>query len=75
MIVPDGAGRDLRDHPVGTGPYEFVSFAADDRLVLLNRDAVADAMNFDELDRLGAAGTPLSRLLGRVRRRGWRVSP
>jgi peptide/nickel transport system substrate-binding protein len=34
MIVPDGAGRGLRDHPVGTGPYEFVSFAADDRLVL-----------------------------------------
>ena len=34
MIVPDGAGRDLRDHPVGTGPYEFVSFAADDRVVL-----------------------------------------
>jgi peptide/nickel transport system substrate-binding protein len=34
MIVPDGSGRDLRDHPVGTGPYEFVSFAADDRLVV-----------------------------------------
>jgi peptide/nickel transport system substrate-binding protein len=33
-IVPDGAGRDLRDHPVGTGPYEFVSFAADDRVVV-----------------------------------------
>ena len=33
-IVPDGAGRELRDHPVGTGPYEFVSYAADDRLVL-----------------------------------------
>jgi peptide/nickel transport system substrate-binding protein len=34
MIVPDGADRNLRDHPIGTGPYEFVSFAADDRLVL-----------------------------------------
>lgn len=34
MIVPDGADRSLRDHPVGTGPYEFVSFAADDRLTL-----------------------------------------
>ena len=33
-IVPDGAGRNLRDHPVGTGPYEFVSFAADDRVVV-----------------------------------------
>ncbi|MCM3879017.1 MAG: ABC transporter substrate-binding protein [Vicinamibacterales bacterium] len=33
-IVPDGAGRELRDHPIGTGPYEFVSFSADDRLVV-----------------------------------------
>ena len=23
-IVPDGAGRELRNHPVGTGPYQFV---------------------------------------------------
>jgi len=33
-IVPAGAGRELRDHPVGTGPYEFVSYAVDDRLEL-----------------------------------------
>lgn len=31
-IVPAGAGRDLRLRPVGTGPYEFVSYAVDDRL-------------------------------------------
>src|SRR5688500_2783266 len=31
-IVPAGAGRDLRLRPIGTGPYEFVSYAADDRL-------------------------------------------
>jgi peptide/nickel transport system substrate-binding protein len=31
-IVPAGAGRDLRNHPVGTGPYEYVSYAVDDRL-------------------------------------------
>jgi peptide/nickel transport system substrate-binding protein len=31
-IVPAGAGRELRQHPVGTGPYEFVSYAADDRV-------------------------------------------
>ena len=31
-IVPAGAGRELRDRPVGTGPYEFVSYAVDDRL-------------------------------------------
>jgi peptide/nickel transport system substrate-binding protein len=34
QIVPNGAGRDLREHPVGTGPYEFVSHAVDDRIVL-----------------------------------------
>ncbi len=34
QIVPNGAGRTLRDHPVGTGPYRFVSHAVDDRIVL-----------------------------------------
>jgi len=33
-VVPDGAGRDLRDHPIGTGPYEFVDYAVDDRLTV-----------------------------------------
>ena len=31
-IVPAGVGRELREHPVGTGPYEFVSYTVDDRL-------------------------------------------
>ncbi|HEY7448845.1 MAG TPA: ABC transporter substrate-binding protein [Vicinamibacterales bacterium] len=34
QIVPDGSGSELRDHPIGTGPYQFVSFAADDKVVL-----------------------------------------
>ncbi len=33
-IVPDGAGTRFRDHPVGTGPYRFVSYASDDHLEL-----------------------------------------
>jgi len=33
-IVPAGAGRELRERPVGTGPYQFVSYAVDDRLVV-----------------------------------------
>ena len=33
-IVPKGAGAGLRGAPVGTGPYRFVSFAVDDRVVL-----------------------------------------
>ena len=33
-IVPDGAGVAFHDHPVGTGPYRFVSYAPDDRLEL-----------------------------------------
>jgi peptide/nickel transport system substrate-binding protein len=33
-IIPSGAGREIRDHPVGTGPYQFVSYVPDDRLVL-----------------------------------------
>jgi peptide/nickel transport system substrate-binding protein len=31
-IVPAGATRELRQHPIGTGPYEFLSYAVDDRL-------------------------------------------
>lgn len=33
-IVPKGAGAALRSAPNGTGPYRFVSFAVDDRVVL-----------------------------------------
>ncbi len=33
-IVPDGAGRELREHPVGTGPYQFSSYVVDDALTL-----------------------------------------
>ena len=33
-IVPDGAGPDFADHPIGTGPYKFVRFAVDDQVVL-----------------------------------------
>lgn len=33
-VVPNGAGPELRDHPIGTGPYKFVSFAVDDRVEL-----------------------------------------
>jgi peptide/nickel transport system substrate-binding protein len=37
-IVPDGAGVELRNHPIGTGPYKFVRYAADDRLELARFD-------------------------------------
>jgi peptide/nickel transport system substrate-binding protein len=30
--VPARAGRELRQRPIGTGPYQFVSYAVDDRL-------------------------------------------
>ena len=33
-IVPEGAGPDFREHPVGTGPYRFVRYLVDDRLEL-----------------------------------------
>jgi len=38
QIVPDGASRSLREHPVGTGPYRFVSYAVDDHLDLAAYD-------------------------------------
>jgi len=33
-IVPAGAGSSLRSFPIGTGPYRFVRYDPDDRLVL-----------------------------------------
>jgi peptide/nickel transport system substrate-binding protein len=33
-IVPEGAGRNLREKPIGTGPYHFVSYTVDDRVEL-----------------------------------------
>lgn len=33
-IVPKGSGPELRDHPIGTGPYRFVRYAVDDQLEL-----------------------------------------
>ena len=33
-IVPDGAGSRLSQFPIGTGPYRFVRYDVDDRLVL-----------------------------------------
>jgi peptide/nickel transport system substrate-binding protein len=33
-VVSKGAGPELRAHPIGTGPYQFVRFAVDDQLEL-----------------------------------------
>ncbi len=33
-VVPKGAGAELRDRPIGTGPYRLVSFAGDDHVTL-----------------------------------------
>jgi peptide/nickel transport system substrate-binding protein len=34
QIVPNGSGPSLRDHPIGTGPYRFVRYDADDKVEL-----------------------------------------
>jgi peptide/nickel transport system substrate-binding protein len=41
-VIPDGAGAELRAHPVGTGPYKFVSYAVDDVLRLAAFDDYHD---------------------------------
>ncbi len=41
-IVPKDAGPGLRSAPNGTGPYRFVSFAVDDRVVLAPFDGYMD---------------------------------
>lgn len=37
-IVPKGAGPEMRTHPVGTGPYRFVRYDADDKVELAAND-------------------------------------
>ena len=37
-IVPDGAGPEMREHPMGTGPYRFVRYDVDDNVELLAFD-------------------------------------
>ncbi len=41
-IVPDGSPASIAQQPVGTGPYKFVSYAADDRTVLAPNTAYFD---------------------------------
>jgi peptide/nickel transport system substrate-binding protein len=33
-IIPAGSGADFAEHPIGTGPYKFVSYSVDDQVVL-----------------------------------------
>lgn len=33
-IVPKGAGEEMREHPVGTGPYRFVRYDVDEKVEL-----------------------------------------
>jgi peptide/nickel transport system substrate-binding protein len=33
-VIPAGAGPELRNRPIGTGPYKFASYSVDDRLDL-----------------------------------------
>ena len=43
-IVPDGAGPELRTFPIGTGPYRFVRYDVDDRVVLSAFDGYYDGL-------------------------------
>jgi peptide/nickel transport system substrate-binding protein len=42
QIVPEGAGTEMRSHPIGTGPYKFVRYAVDDRVDLAAFDHYRD---------------------------------
>jgi peptide/nickel transport system substrate-binding protein len=43
-IVPDGAGPELRAYPIGTGPYRFVRYDVDDRVVLTAFEGYYDGL-------------------------------
>jgi peptide/nickel transport system substrate-binding protein len=43
-IVPDGAGPELRSFPIGTGPYRFLRYDVDDRVVLTAFEGYYDGL-------------------------------
>jgi peptide/nickel transport system substrate-binding protein len=43
-IVPAGAGPELRTFPIGTGPYRFVRYDVDDRVVLTAYEGYYDGL-------------------------------
>ncbi|MGH9346631.1 MAG: ABC transporter substrate-binding protein [Vicinamibacterales bacterium] len=43
-IVPAGAGAELRAFPIGTGPYRFVRYDVDDRVVLAAFEGYHDGL-------------------------------
>ena len=49
-IVPAGSGADFAQHPVGTGPFKFVSYAVDEEIVLArNPDYFGVAPHIEKL--------------------------
>jgi peptide/nickel transport system substrate-binding protein len=49
-VVPQGAGNDAAEHPIGTGPFRFVSAQQDDNVVLeRNTTYFRDAPKIDRI--------------------------
>jgi peptide/nickel transport system substrate-binding protein len=62
-IVPKGSGTEMRLHPMGTGPFRFVSMEPDEEVDLdRNADYFAGASNPPD----GADGTPVEHVRFRV---------
>ncbi|MGH9572749.1 MAG: ABC transporter substrate-binding protein [Candidatus Acidiferrales bacterium] len=63
-IVPKGSGADIRLHPVGSGPFRFVSMATDEEVDL---DRNPDYQGYtDGSPTVGADGKPIEHLRFRV---------
>jgi len=49
-IVPRGSGPDVAQHPIGSGPFRFVSMAADEEIILARNENYFDgAPNIEHL--------------------------
>lgn len=79
-IVPAGSGTEMSRHPIGTGPFRFVSMITDDEIVLARNEdyygnAPADSAHIHAAGAAGASGAANSASGSPIERIRFRIVP
>jgi peptide/nickel transport system substrate-binding protein len=66
-IVPRDSGKEGSTHPIGTGPFRFVSMQTDEEIVLArNHEYFGDAKESSSRTGASSSGTPVERVRFRI---------